>query len=277
MHVRAGARSRRCRATSMPLTRSPAAPARARASPICPSAEHQSPRISSARRCGSWLPHARALLALVDEEAAVQGQHRPQRGLGHRRVRSPDRPCARSARPAGTVGSASSRSTPAHSDWIRRRRGSACQASRRRVGDDRHARSPRAVERSPSRRQAWCGAAAPQRLPPLRRARRRRNGRPAAPSCGSCLHAARTAPAARASAMLHRARAAPRARSPSQLQRARRCVAAPRCAASRARPVPTGLPGVAAARPGDAGDRHRESARASARSAPRPSRAPPPR
>ena len=39
---------------------------------------------SSARRCGSWR-HARlALLALVHEEAAVQRQHGPQRGLGHR-------------------------------------------------------------------------------------------------------------------------------------------------------------------------------------------------
>ena len=55
---------------------------------------------------------------------AVQGQHRPQRGLSPSRCSSPDRPCA----PAWHLGrqrwSASSRSTPAHSDWISPSRGS---------------------------------------------------------------------------------------------------------------------------------------------------------
>ena len=55
---------------------------------------------------------------------------RPSRGS------SSDRPCARSARPTGSVASASSRSTPAHSDWISCSRVQPARRPGSGIGDD---------------------------------------------------------------------------------------------------------------------------------------------
>ena len=254
-----GARQRTSRARRRASSRHAVAvlpPARARtAQPIC-RARAPPPAVSSARRCGSWRHARAALLALRRRRSRGAATARPTARSRPSPRSARDRPCARSARRAATWDRSSSRSTPAHSDWIRRSRGRPARLSGgglATIATSMRVRSNNSPAVDAGGRRL--GSACAQQPLPLIAARQRRSCRPAAGSCSALARCAAASRAAHARTVARRTAA----RSPSKRRRSLSC--APRRAARRAKPnqtVPTGLPGVPPPGPGDAGDRHRQ-------------------